>query len=189
MSGKLKLVLAALLVGTAITAAVLVSRGDASRGDMKLSNRGGQSIAVHGLRMKRAVIRRGDVLGIRDGRALYRLTRENGDPCFGVGAASRLGSPGSVVCPRGGFPRAGNPVLDLSVYEGTRHDVRELSLFRAEGFAADGVVAIEFLRPNGDVALRVPVSGNVYSTSAVPSGPIAGLAAVDKDGNRIWRSP
>lgn len=67
--------------------------------------------------------------------------------------------------------------------------MRELALFRVEGIAADGVAAVEFLRPNGKVALSVPVSSNVYATSAVPQGPIAGFAAVDKAGKRLWRSP
>jgi hypothetical protein len=189
MSTRLKLTLAAAVVCAAIAGAVLVTRGDASRDGATLSNRGGPSIAVRGLRTKLAPIPSGNVLAVRNGRALYRLQTADGAPCFGVGPASDVGTPGSVVCPRGGFPTGGSPVLDLSVYEGTRHDVRELSLFRIEGFAADGVAAIEFLRPNGNVALRVPVSGNVYSAATVPKGPIAGLAAVDKDGKRVWRSP
>jgi hypothetical protein len=80
-------------------------------------------------------------------------------------------------------------VLDFSVYEGARHDLKEFSLFRVEGFAADGVAAVQFFRPNGQVALTVPVSGNVYSAPNVPKGPIAGYAGVDNSGKRIWRSP
>lgn len=139
--------------------------------------------------MKLAPIKSGNVLAVRHGRALYRLEPANGPDCFGAGPANDIGTPGSVVCPRGGFPSGGNPVLDFSVYDGTRHDVREFSLFRIEGFAADGVASVEFFRPNGDVALTVPVSGNVYSAATVPKGPIAGLAAVDKQGKRVWRSP
>ena len=67
--------------------------------------------------------------------------------------------------------------------------MKEFSLFRVEGFAADGVAAVQFFRPNGDVVLSVPVSGNVYSAESVPKGPIAGFAAVDKQGKRVWRSP
>jgi hypothetical protein len=126
---------------------------------------------------------------VRANRALYRLDRTNATPCFGAGPASDVGNVGAITCPRGGFPRAGQPVLDFSVYESTRHDVRDLSLFRIEGFAADGVAAVEFLRPNGSVAVKVPVAGNVYATTAVPEGPIAGLAAVDKAGKRIGQSP
>jgi hypothetical protein len=188
MSAKLKVALVSIAAAAAILAGVLVTHGDASSDTASLSNDGGPAIAIHGLRMKVATIRSGNVLATRHGRVFYRLKTVTGDPCFGVGLASDIGSPGSVVCQRG-FPSSGTPVLDLSVYEGTRHDVKEFSLFRVEGFAADGVAGIEFFRPNGHVALTVPVSANVYSASSVPQGPIAGFGAVDKEGKRIWRSP
>jgi hypothetical protein len=189
MSTRLKLTGALVLIGAAVAAGLLVTRGDASGRHARFSNHGGPAIAIRGLRMKLAPIRTGNLLAVRHGRALYRLRLASGAPCFGVGPATDIGSPGSVVCPRGGFPSGGDPLLDLSVYEGTRHDLRELSLFRVEGFAADGVAAVQFFRPNGDVALTVPVSGNVYSAAGVPKGPIAGLAALDKEGKRVWRSP
>jgi len=184
----MKLALALLIVVGGAVAGVLVTRGDASRDTATLSNHGGGTIAIHGLRMRAATIRTGAVLARRDGRVFYRLTTADGDPCFGVGLATDVGSPGSVVCRRG-FPSSGSPVLDLSVYEGTRRDAREFSLFRVEGFAADGVAAIQFLRPNGNLALTVPVAGNVYSAATTPTGPIAGYAAVDREGKRVWRSP
>jgi hypothetical protein len=190
MSGRLKLTVALALIAVAASAAgVLVTRGGASRDEARMSNRGGREIAIRGLRMKLAPIKTGNVLAVRRGRALYRLQLANGAPCFGVGRAAEIGSPGSVICPRGGFPSGGDPLLDFSVYEGTRHDLRELSLYRVEGFAADGVASVQFFRPNGDLALTVPVSGNVYEADSVPKGPIAGFAAVDKDGKRVWRSP
>jgi hypothetical protein len=189
MSTRLKLAVAVMVVGGAVIAGILVTRGDASGDRTTLSNAGGPAIAIRGLRLKAAPIRSGHVLAVRRGRVFYRLSTLTGDPCFGVGFASDAGSPGSVDCPRGGFPSGGSPVLDFSVYEGTRHEVRELSLFRIEGFAADGVAAVQFFRPNGAIALTVPVSGNVYSAAGVPKGPISGFAAVDKDGKRVWRSP
>jgi hypothetical protein len=190
MNTRLKLTLALLVAGAAVAAGVIVTQGGASRAGAKLSNRGGPAIAIRGLQMKWAIVRTGNVLAVRNGRALYRLQIVGGGTCFGVGSAGDIGNPGSVTCPHGGFPRTGgDPVLDFSVYEGTRHNLREFSLFRVEGFAADGVAAVEFFRPNGEVALRVPVSGNVYSASSVPDGPIAGFAAVDNGGKRIWRSP
>jgi hypothetical protein len=188
MSGRMKLALALVVVAAAAAAGVLGTRGDASRDRAALSNHGGPPIAIRGLRTKVATIRSGSVLATRNGRVFYGLKTVSGDPCFGVGAAADVGSPGSVVC-QGGFPSGGEPVLDLSVYEGKRHDAREFSLFRVEGFAADGIAAIQFFRPNGDVAMTVPVSGNVYSAASIPRGPIAGYAALDKDGKQVWRSP
>jgi hypothetical protein len=189
MSGRLKAVLALLVVTGAAVAGVVVTRGDASRDSASLSNDGGHAIPIHGLRMKLATVHTGRVLATRHGRVYYRLLTVTGEPCFGVGFATATGSPGSVVCQHGGFPSGGNPVLDFSVYESTRHDIKEFSLYRAEGFAADGVAAVEFLRPNGQVALSVPVAGNVYSAARVPKGPIVGYAAVDEQGKRFWRSP
>jgi hypothetical protein len=188
MSTRLKVTVALLVVAGAAVAGALVTRGDASRDTASLSNQGGPAIAIHGLRMKLATIRRGSVLATRQDRVFYRLRTVSGDPCFGFGFAGDVGSPGSVVC-QPGFPSGGSPVLDFSVYEGLRHDVKEFSLFRVEGFAADGVAAVQFFRPNGDVALTVPVSGNVYSAASVPRGPIAGYAAVETEGKRVWRSP
>jgi hypothetical protein len=189
MNMRPKLTVAIVLVGAAVAAGLLVTRGGASRDDARFSNRGGPTIAIRGLGMKLAPIKTGNLLAVRHGRALYRLRLASGAPCFGVGRASDIGSPGSVICPRGGFPSGGDPLLDFSVYEGTRHDLRELSLYRVEGFAADGVASVQFFRPNGDVALTVPVSGNVYSAVSVPEGPIAGFAALDQAGKRMWRSP
>jgi hypothetical protein len=190
MNARIKLTLAVVVLFAAVAAGILVTQGGASRSHAKLSNRGGPAVTIRGLRMRGATINNGNVLAIRKGRAFYRLNVVGGGTCFGVGRSSDIGNPGSVTCPAGGFPRTGGDlVLDFSIYEGTRHDLREFSLFRVEGFAADGVAAVEFFRPNGEVALRVPVSGNVYSAPSVPRGPIAGLAALDKDGKRVWRSP
>jgi len=189
MKTRAKITLVLLVVVGAVVAAVVVTRGDASRDRAALSNRGGPAIAIRGLRMKSATVRSGHVLATRNNRVFYRLTTVNGQPCYGVGPAADIGSPGSAVCQKGGFPSGSNPVLDFSVYEGTRHDAKEFALYRVEGFAADGVAAVQFLRPNGDVALSVPVSGNVYSAAGVPKGPIAGYTAVDRLGKRVWRSP
>jgi hypothetical protein len=189
MSTQRKLVLGLVVMTVAAGATVVATQGNAGSDSAKLSNPGRASIAIRGLTLPGAVIRRGDVLAVRDGRAVYRLERANAAPCFGVGPATDLGNVAAATCSRGGFPTAGQPVLDFSVYESTRHDVRDLSLYRVEGLAADGVAAVEFLRPNGTVALRVPVVANVYATSAVPNGAIAGFAAVDRAGKRLWRSP
>ncbi len=189
MTAAPKLVIAAVLVAGAAIATAVATQGGAARDTARLSNTGRERVEIRRLVIRSARIDHGRVLALRDGRALYRLDRANDTPCFGVGPAADIGNVDAATCPRGGFPRAGQPVLDFSVYESTRRDVRDLSLYRVEGFAADGVAAVEFLRPNGSVALRVPVAGNVYAATDVPAGPIAGFAALDKAGKRVWRSP
>ena len=99
------------------------------------------------------------------------------------------GKLGTVDCPRGPFPTAAQPVLDLSVYEATSHESHEVSLYRAEGVAADGVATIAFLRPNGTVALKLPVHANVYEAGSIPPGPVASVVAYDAAGKELWRSP
>jgi hypothetical protein len=189
MTTSRKLIIAAAAVAVAATATVIATQGNASSDATRLSNTGRQRVQIRRVVIRSVPIRHGSLLAFRANRALYRLDRADAAPCFAVGPASDVGNVGAITCPRGGFPRAGEPVLDFSVYESTRHDNRDLSLFRIEGFAADGVAAIEFLRPNGSVAVRVPVAGNVYATTAVPGGPIAGFAAVDKAGKRMGQSP
>jgi hypothetical protein len=189
MTAARKLAIAGLLLVGATATAAFALRTDAASDGMRLSNAGRHVTALRGLVVRTAHVRDGHLLTTRAGRALYRLDRANAAPCFGVGPSDDVGSIDAATCTRGRFPTTGHPLLDFSVYEGTRRDVRELSLYRVEGLAADGVGFVEFLRPNGKVALSVPVSANAYATSAVPSGPVAGYAAVDKAGKRLWRSP
>jgi hypothetical protein len=178
----------ALLAAVTIVAAFAL-RIDASGDRTRVSNRGHRVADVRGLVVRSAHADSGTLLAIRGRRALYRLDRADDPPCFGTGPADQIGVVDSATCARGAFPTSAHPILDFSVYEGTRRDVRELSLFRVEGVAADGVAAVEFLRPNGIVALTVPVSANVYATTNVPKGAVSGVAALDKNGKRIWRSP
>ena len=128
------------------------------------------------------------LLAVRAGRAYYFLQTQTG-PCGAVGRPDEPDTLAAAQCPQGHFPTAEHPVLDLSVYESATHELGTVSLYRAEGITADGVEAVQFLRPDGSTALSVPVSGNVYATTSVPSGPIAGLAALDRSGRRVWRSP
>jgi len=189
MTGRIKLLIAlAIVAAGAVTAVVVATRGDASRDAATFSN-SGRPISAAARELKLMKLEDGRLLALRNGRAFYRFTDSNGDACFGAGRASEVGSLGSLICQRMDFPTSSHPILDLSVYEGTQRGVRELSLYRAEGLAADGIAAVEFFRPNGDVALTVPVAANVYSTTAVPKGPVWGMAALDDSGKRVWRSP
>jgi hypothetical protein len=63
MSAMLKLTVAVILVAGAVAGGVLVTRGDASHDSAGLSNPGGPTIAIRGLRMKLA--RRASASGLR----------------------------------------------------------------------------------------------------------------------------
>jgi hypothetical protein len=186
---KLTLLAVTLLVAAA-AGAILATRPNASERAAlsRISNRGHDVRVRRSDAWRRFGLRDVSLLATRGGRALY-LLESSGGPCIGGGPASDPGNLGTVDCPRGPFPTSRRPVLDLSVYEGTSHDRREVTLYRAEGVTADGVASIVFLRPNGSVALRLPVTANVYEATAVPGGSIAGLVAYDASGNEVWRSP
>src|SRR5262245_27907457 len=159
----------ALLLGAAvlIVACVVVplaSWADASPQSplARLSN-SGRSVAVTQTAFAtHARVRRLSLLAVRGARAFYKV--DANATCFGAGPAADVGELASVDCPRGPFPAADRPVLDFSIYEVADRGSRDVSLFRAEGFAADGVSSVAFLRPNGKVAFTVPVRGNVFAT-------------------------
>ncbi|MBA3736750.1 MAG: hypothetical protein H0W90_16430 [Actinobacteria bacterium] len=191
MTTRTKVTLAVLALLTAVAVgSVLATRTHASeRAHLsQISNEGHHVALQHGSAWRGFGLTSASLLGVRGARAVYRLESKGG-PCVGAGPADDPGKLGTVDCPRGPFPTSQRPVLDLSVYEGASHDSHEVSLYRAEGVAADGVASIAFLRPTGTVALRVPVNANVYEANAVPNGPIAGLAAYDAAGKELWRSP
>jgi hypothetical protein len=189
MTRQRKFLAVAALLAAACAATVIATRTEASgQGALsRLSNAGRTVDVSHSAFARQTGARRASLLAVRAGRAYYRLDGDG--TCFGAGSAAAIGDLGSVDCPRGPFPTSDRPVLDFSVYETSTRGSRELSLYRAEGLAADGVSAVAFLRPSGQVALKVPVTRNVFSATSVPHGTIAGLAALDSAGQELWRSP
>src|SRR5207253_611602 len=165
-----KLMLAVVLLVAAAVAATIATRTVASqKGALARLSNEGRRIAIQQGPIAGAVrVQHSSLLALRAGRALYLLETAKGR-CVGSGPAAEIGELGSVECPDGPFPTAQRPVLDLSVYESTTRERHEVSLFRIEGFAADGVAAIVFLRPNGRVAVTVPVRGNVFAAATAPS--------------------
>jgi hypothetical protein len=188
--GKLGLTVVTLAVVGFAVAITLATRTSASeRGSLARISNEGRLVSVRGAKLARLLgARQASLLAVRGTRAYYHVDSKDG-PCIASGPADVPGELGIVECPRGPFPSADRPVVDLSVYESTSRAKRELSLYRAAGVVADGVATIEFVRPNGSVALTVPVSGNVFAAASVPPGPIAGLVARNAAGKQLWRSP
>jgi hypothetical protein len=180
---------AAVLVAAGCAAVPIASWAEASqqRPLSRLSNTGRTVAAAQTAFARQTGVHRVSLLAVRGGRAYYKLDA-NGN-CFGSGPAADVGQLGSVDCPRGPFPTADRPVLDFSIYEVTDRGSRDFSVFRAEGFAADGISSVAFLRPNGKIAFTVAVHENVFATTGVPKGLIKGLAAFDGSGKEVWRSP
>ena len=178
--------LAAVALAVAISFATRTSASE--RGSLSRISNQGRVVSVRDARLAHTIgAKQASLLAVRGARAYYRVNGNDG-PCVAAGPADAPGQLGTVQCPHGPFPSADRPVVDLSVYESTSQERRELSLYRAAGVAADGVATIEFVRPNGSVALTLPVSGNVFAAASVPPGPIAGLVARDAAGKQVWRS-
>jgi hypothetical protein len=184
------LMLAGVVVVAATAAVVLATFTSASKPGAlaRISNHGRAVTFRSNVLTRNLGIDEASLLAVRGGRSYYLLQTQNG-PCGAVGQPDKPDVLGAAQCPQGHFPTAEHPVLDLSVYESATHELGTVSLYRAEGITADGVSAVQFLRPDGSTALTVPVSGNVYATTSVPSGSIAGVAALDKAGKRVWKSP
>src|SRR5437667_10394135 len=154
MSGRVLLIVviacgiaASLIVAMAVHGAHGSSRADLSR----FSTRGERITPSPGARDAFRV-QSGRLLAVRDGRAFYELDTVDGR-CFGVGSAESLGDPGGEICPREPFPAPARPTLDFSVYEGHTASRDDMTLFRIEGFAADGVAAVGIVNRAGHVGV------------------------------------
>jgi hypothetical protein len=123
------------------------------------------------------------LLGIRGGRAFYRVgdARSN---CYGVGEASSIGTLGAFACWDGP-----HPLMDLSVVDLSRGSTSEMRFFRVEGIAADQVSSVGVLTPDGRIAARVPVVGNLYSLPTPPDTFSRGLVALDGRGRPLTTLP
>jgi hypothetical protein len=190
MTRSRKLALAVLLLIAAAAATAVATRTGASeRGALSRLSNDGRPIMLENTEIARRLgAHQAVLLAVRGGRAYYRV-EGSGGTCYATGQAGELGTISAADCPRGVFPETARPVLDFSVYEATTRGRREVSLYRAEGIAADGVAAVAFLRPDGTVALTVPVRGNVFAEASPPHGLIAGIVALDATGRELWRSP
>jgi hypothetical protein len=112
-----------------------------------------------------------------------RGTRSGSDPAASSPSATAALSTSSKPLTDG--VSESRPTLDFSVFEGNAAARDDLTLFRIEGFAADGVAAVGILNRAGHVALRVPIADNVYVLSHVPPGLSGVVVALDQDGTVI----
>lgn len=124
------------------------------------------------------------LLAVRGERAFYRI----GSECYGVGPVKptryRLGS---VKCAPT-FPSDGNPVLEFTVFHGDPR-APELTVYRSEGVAADGVAAVGFMTTGGQIVGRTPVIDNVFLVPSSLAGEFRGFVAFDLAGTVISSRP
>jgi hypothetical protein len=143
-----------------------------------------QLLADDGLEIARILI-----MGRRDGRAFYRIGAE----CFATGPALPTTYSFSQIGCSPGFPTAARPILDFTVFHapgaGDKGRPRTLSVYRSEGFAADGVARVAFIDGTGAVVAETAVVDNTYSFDPPPSGENLRIAAFSTSGERIFEQP
>ena len=128
------------------------------------------------------------LLGEHGPRAFYRV----GSDCFGTGATSvneyRLDA---VVCTPA-FPSKARPLLDMTVFKGSGEPYKRptaLSIWKSEGFAADGVASVGFKNSVGEIVGKTQVIGNTYSHSSIPAETLDALVALDSSGEVVASVP
>lgn len=131
------------------------------------------------------------VLHVVNGRAFYTRTDAEGNECYGrgrlAGAAVEIGSEKCLIDPSG-FPSTERPVLESLGVEVRKSDGR-VTLWRLEGFAADGVATVELVRPSGTAIVRGAVTSNTFKLPVAGKGFADGVTLVARngDGDVVYR--
>jgi hypothetical protein len=124
----------------------------------------------------------------RDGRAYFVIDKSDGSHCFAVGDVGAADLFGAIACQRSpSFPSPEQPILDMSVFHGTMQQGMP-TLWRLEGFAADGVANVAVVTADGNLAAVTPVIDNVYVAQggALPDAPVREIVALAGDGTRLY---
>lgn len=132
----------------------------------------------------------GDVTLLKtlDERSYYRITNTQGPDCYGVGPAEpRLYRLGQIQCAPD-FPSAQKPVLDFTILHGDPNG-EAATVYRSEGFTADGIADLVLQGVNGEIVSVMPVVDNVYSLTTALKSPVARLTARDPSGTAVWNQP
>ncbi len=121
------------------------------------------------------------LIATRDGRSYYVANLAGGGLCVTI---TWPGDPdplrGYLCSPN--FPSPRQPVADKSAFAGAPEAPK---VRRLEGFAADGVTAIEVIAANGS-RVTTPVEDNVYlRTDGLPRTPVREVLALDASGQPV----
>jgi hypothetical protein len=125
----------------------------------------------------------------REDRRFYRLPQVDGQPCFATARRIRgTWRLGSMTCQhRPQFLSRAFPLKDFSPIEMSLERPHPHYMWLA-GIAADGVARVAVIDADNRVVPAADVVDNVYFTNELPEGDFFGLAALDGDGEIIWRS-
>jgi len=187
MGVRVRRILSAVAVLSLVGAAAAAHGGSDRSGLSTIGNRGHGAVAVDRT-MKSELAAAGvdtpiTVMAVRDHKEFVRFATEDKGMCFGVKKpeAARFG----FTC-WNDFPSPAHPILDESVFGSDNGE--PIHVIEVEGFAANGVVAIDLVDPAGVTLGRVPTAGNVYSLAAVPPSTVR-LVAVNPAGRAVAAVP
>lgn len=115
-------------------------------------------------------------------RNFYMIDHTGGGPCF---ASGRIGRPypiGVWRCPEGGtvMPSAKIPLVDLSIVGSENGG--PMHIVSLAGFAANNVAHVTVIDAAGNPVLRVPVTNNVFASSADLGTDAVRMEAIDANG-------
>jgi hypothetical protein len=188
MSRRLAAVIVALVALGAIAALLRLRDGDSGGDSLARMSADGEPIAMDvpstlgffGKPTGEAIL-----IAERQGVRFLRLPDEDGTSCWATSdRSSGFWSIRSFSCDTEyPFPDPQQPVIVLASVRG---DGDLLTYNELRGFAADGVKRIGALDAAGRVRPLTDVVDNVFT--APPPSRIRGIAALDEDGEIVWRS-
>jgi len=122
-------------------------------------------------------------LAVKEGRAFYRLTKDSGSECFALGEVDAPDLYAAIGCPAD-FPSAGQPVFDFTLLR--RQSFNDPWVWKAAGFAADGVASVALVDAKGRTLATATVTDNTYAFAERSDMPVA-LLAMDASGKVLAR--
>ena len=121
-------------------------------------------------------------IATRDGDSFYIADRAGGGHCMTITHAGDRSPFAGYLCSPD-FPSPKQPIEDESAFGGSPEAP---VMRRLEGFAADGVAAIEVVTVNGS-RVTTSVQDNVYlRTDGLPSEPVREIVAIDSAGSQLF---
>lgn len=180
MLNKRWILVAGLVVAAAVGALLALDRSGTASATSSIA-RGGTHLsraATAQMKLQRRDTSDVFLLSTAQGRSYYRLVRDDGTLCYGVGPAGSPKGPDTVEC----FPDGPPAVIDFSVYEQSVTDPA-IHVWRLEGLVNSGdVTRIGIVPADGSPAIDVPVVNNVYYLPAPPQTQVAEVDAYNSQG-------
>ena len=179
------------VLAVSVTVGALVAtaaQGTTGRSGLSSLTRAGREPLLIPAAMRAALARagaspRGHALAQRSGKTFVEFPRAGNGNCYGI--RKRDAARFAFTC-WSDFPSPAHPILDQSVFGAKAGE--PIHVIEAQGFAADGVAAVEVEDATGTAVARTPVVANVYSITALPRTGVR-LVALDDEDRALFAVP